>query len=227
MLEDIKRTFGEVFGWVKTILPLGRKVSLIIFSLCLILLWAYFNYNSSLFLVMFFVYFVLGVFVAFFFRDPVRNVKFAASEIAAPADGKILSIKTEEDPDVLVVRIFLSIFNVHIQRATIDGEVEDTIYTKGKFLFANNPKADKNERNLIKIKNGEKFAHVEQITGAIARRIEGWVKKGDKVKAGQKIGVIHFGSQVAVYLPKDKVIITVKEGQMVQGALSVLGLWKD
>ena len=227
MLEDIKRTFGEVFGWVKTILPIGRKTSLIIFSLSLILLIDYFVYPNFILLSLFFIYIILAVFVAFFFRDPIRNTVYAANEIAAPADGKVLSIKTEDDPNVLVIRIFLSIFNVHIQRATIDGEVEDTIYTKGSFAFANNPNADKNERNLIKIKNGEKFAHVEQITGAIARRIECWVKKGEKVKAGQKVGVIYFGSQVAVYLPKDKVTITVKEGQMVQGALSVLGLWKD
>lgn len=227
MLADIKRTLGEVFGWVKTILPLGRKVSKIIFLLSLILLILHFYYCSSVLLVLFFIYFLLGVFVAFFFRDPIRNTIYAKNEIAAPADGKVLSIKTEKDPNILVIRIFLSIFNVHIQRATIDGEVEDTLYTKGSFAFANNPDADKNERNLIKIKNGEKFAHVEQITGAIARRIECWVKKGEKVKAGQKVGVIYFGSQVAVYLPKDKVIVTVKEGQMVQGALSVLGLWKD
>lgn len=227
MLADIKRTLGEVFGWVKTILPLGRKVSKIIFLLSLILLVLHFYYCSSVLLVLFFIYFLLGVFVAFFFRDPIRNTIYAKNEIAAPADGKVLSIKTEKDPNILVIRIFLSIFNVHIQRATIDGEVEETLYTKGSFAFANNPDADKNERNLIKIKNGEKFAHVEQITGAIARRIECWVKKGEKVKAGQKVGVIYFGSQVAVYLPKDKVIVTVKEGQMVQGALSVLGLWKD
>jgi len=227
MLADIKRTLGEVFGWVKTILPLGRKVSKIIFLLSLVLLILHFYYCSSILLVLFFIYFLLGVFVAFFFRDPIRNTIYAKNEIAAPADGKVLSIKTEKDPNILVIRIFLSIFNVHIQRATIDGEVEDTLYTKGSFAFANNPSADKNERNLIKIKNGEKFAHVEQITGAIARRIECWVKKGEKVKAGQKVGVIYFGSQVAVYLPKDKVIVTVKEGQMVQGALSVLGLWKD
>lgn len=228
MLEDIKRTFGEVFGWVKTILPIGRKTSLIIFCLSLVLLFSYFySYSFTPLLVLFYIYIVLGVFVAFFFRDPIRNTKFAANEIAAPADGRVLSIKTEDDPNILVVRIFLSIFNVHIQRATMDGTIEDTIYTKGTFAFANNPNADKNERNLIKIKKGDKFAHVEQITGAIARRIECWVKKGEKVKAGQKIGLIHFGSQVAIYLPKDKVTITVKEGQMVQGALSVLGLWKD
>ena len=228
MLEDIKRTFGEVFGWVKTILPIGRKTSLTIFCLSLVFLVDYFCFCSVNFLlILFLIYILIGVFVAFFFRDPLRNTKFAANEIACPADGKILSIKTEDDPNILVIRIFLSIFNVHIQRATIEGKVEDTIYTKGTFAFANNPSADKNERNLIKIKNGERFAHVEQITGAIARRIECWVKKDEEVKAGQKIGLIHFGSQVAVYLPKDKVIITAKEGQMVQGALSVLGLWKD
>lgn len=228
MLEDIKRTFGEVFGWVKTILPIGRKTSLIIFCLSLVFVVDYFYFSHCDFLIiLFFIYILIANFVAFFFRDPVRNTNFDDNEIACPADGKILSIKTEDDPNVLVIRIFLSVFNVHIQRATIDGEVEDTIYTKGSFAFANNPNADKNERNLIKIKNGEKFAYVEQITGAIARRIECWVKKGESVKAGQKIGLIHFGSQVAVYLPKDKVIITVKEGQSVQGALSVLGLWKD
>ena len=227
MLEDIKRTFGEVFGWVKTILPIGRKTSYIIFALSLILLADYFIFPCFFLLILFFIYFILGVFVAFFFRDPLRNTVYAANEIACPADGKILSIKTEDDPNILVIRIFLSIFNVHIQRATIDGQVEDTVYTKGSFAFANNPSADKNERNLIKIKNGERFAHVEQITGAIARRIECWVKKGEQVKAGQKVGVIYFGSQVAVYLPKDKVTVTVKEGQSVQGALSVLGLWKD
>ena len=228
MLEDIKRTFGEVFGWVKTILPIGRKTSITIFCLSLIFLIDYFCfYKVCLLLVLFFIYILIGIFVAFFFRDPIRNTVYNANEIAAPADGRVLSIKTEDDPNILVIRIFLSIFNVHIQRATMDGEVEDTIYTKGSFAFANNPNADKNERNLIKIKNGKKFAHVEQITGAIARRIECWVKKGQKVKAGQKIGLIHFGSQVAVYLPKDKVTVTVKEGQMVQGALSVLGLWKD
>jgi phosphatidylserine decarboxylase len=227
MLEDIKRTFGEVFGWVKTILPIGRRASIIIISLSLILLWSYFYYSFFPLLILFIAYLLLGAFVAFFFRDPLRNTVYNANEIAAPADGRVLSIKTEDDPNVLVIRIFLSIFNVHIQRATIAGKVEDTVYTKGTFAFANNPSADKNERNLIKIKNGEKFAHVEQITGAIARRIECWVKKGEEVKAGQKVGLIHFGSQVAVYLPKDKVIITVKEGQMVQGALSVLGLWKD
>ena len=95
--------------------------------------------------------------------------------------------------------------------------------------FANNPAADKNERNLIQLfKNGNpaQFAHVEQITGAIARRIECWVKPQQDIKTGAHLGLVRFGSQVAVYLPKDGARILVKEGQKVQGGVTVLGLWK-
>ena len=226
MLEDITRTLTEVFGWVKTVHPRGKITSLIIFILAVIAFLAYLCTYSPFPLFLAVLYTALGVFVAFFFRDPCRRTEFKEDEIACPADGKILSIKTEGDDNVLVIRIFLSIFNVHIQRATISGEVRDVIYTKGKFAFANNPKANNNERNLIKFADGEKFAYIEQITGAIARRIECWLKPGDKVKAGQYAGMIYFGSQVAVYLPKDKVKITVKEGQSVQGALTVRGLWR-
>lgn len=226
MLEDIKRTFGEVFGWVNTVHPRGKKTAAIIFALALTAFIVYLLTCSFLSLTVAVLYAAIGVFVAFFFRDPYRPTVFKEDEIACPADGRILSIKTEGDDNVLVIRIFLSIFNVHIQRATIDGEVQEVKYTKGKFAFANNPEANNNERNLIKFANGDKFAHMEQITGAIARRIECWVKPGEKVKAGQYAGMIYFGSQVAVYLPKDKVKITVKEGQHVQGALTVLGLWR-
>ena len=100
---------------------------------------------------------------------------------------------------------------------------------KGEFLFANNPDAAaRNERNLIQIyrPNSDRFAHVEQITGAIARRIECWVKPGQELKAGQLIGLVRFGSQVAVYLPKNAVRVMVKEGQKVQGGNTVLALWK-
>ena len=226
MLQDLKRTFGEVFGWVTTIHPIGRRVARNIFLLAALLLACYFVLCSCIFLKLFFIYIALAVFVAFFFRDPKRDTVFADDEIACPADGKVLSIKTEDDPNILVVRIFLNVFNVHIQRATISGKVEDIRYTKGSFAFADNPAANNNERNLIKITSGDKFAHLEQITGAVARRIESWVKPGEEVKAGQKVGIIYFGSQVAVYLPKDKARVLVKEGQNVQGALTVLGVWR-
>ena len=226
MLEDIKRTFGEVFGWIITVLPVGRKLARLAFALAAVLLAFYFLLGNCILIKLFWLYIIIGVFAAFFFRDPKRDTQFADDEIACPADGKVLSIKTEKDPNILVIRIFLSVFNVHIQRAPISGKVGDIVYTKGAFAFANNPDADKNERNLIKFENGPRFAYMEQITGAIARRIEAWVKTGDEVKAGQKAGLIYFGSQVAVYLPKDKVRVVVKEGQSVQGALTVLALWR-
>lgn len=226
MFEDFKRTFGDVFGWITTVLPVGKKAAKLIFIIS-VLLFALSVFTGCFWLSFpAYVGFLLTAFVLFFFRDPARDTVFAEDEIACPADGTVISIKTEDNPDIIVVRIFLSVFNVHIQRVTITGSVQDMIYTKGAFAFANNPDADKNERNLIKFVNGDRFAYMEQITGAIARRIKAWVKVGDSVTAGQKAGIIYFGSQVAVYMPKDKVRVMVKEGQSVQGAITVLGLWK-
>ena len=172
---------------------------------------------------------VLGVFFmlfsAYFFRDPDRDKVFAPGEIVCPADGTVLSVRTEDDPNITVVRIFLSVFNVHLQRAPMEGKIESVTYTKGKFAIAYKPEASKNERNLIKI-NGEngRFAHVEQLTGSIARRIVAYVKPGDAVKAADRIGMIYFGSQVAVYLPITTRIL-VKPGDKVHGAETILGLW--
>ena len=222
MLEDIKRTLSKSFSWVSTVLPLGLRFFAFGVVLALFSLLLHWDLLCLLFL-------VAACFCAYFFRDPNRYADFAEDEIACPADGTVLSIKTEEDPNSVVVRIFLSIFDVHVQRATVAGKIGDIFYNKGTFLFADHPDADKNERNLIQIfKNGnpEEFAHVEQITGAIARRIECWRHPGQEVKIGERIGLVRFGSQVAVYMPKDKVRVMVKEGQKVQGGLTVLALWK-
>lgn len=222
MLEDIQRTFAKCFGWVFTILHTGLIFFAIAASVaCLFLFFGFRTLGVICALV--------AVFCAFFFRDPKRDTVFADDEIACPADGTVLSVKTEEDPNSIVVRIFLSVFDVHVQRATVTGKIGQIFYHPGTFLFADNPASNKNERNLIQIfKNGDpaKFAHVEQITGAVARRIECWVKPDQEIKAGEHVGMIRFGSQVAVYLPKDSVRVLVKEGQKVQGALTVLALWK-
>lgn len=222
MLEDINRTLSKCFGWVSTVLPLGLKFFAIAVAAAAVFL--FFDLRTLGVLCL-----LAACFCAYFFRDPKRETVFAEDEIACPADGTVLSIKTEEDPNSVVVRIFLSIFDVHVQRSTVTGKVGDIFYNKGTFLFANNPAADKNERNLIQLfKNGNpaQFAHVEQITGAIARRIECWVKPQQDIKAGAHLGLVRFGSQVAVYLPKDGVRVMVKEGQKVQGGVTVLGLWK-
>ena len=166
------------------------------------------------------------LFSVYFFRDPERNRQFTADEIVCPADGTVLSIRNEGDPSVQVLRIFLSVFNVHIQRSPLAGEVESIVYTKGTFAVAYKPEASTNERNRIRIKSADgRFAEVEQITGAIARRIACRVKKGQTVKEGERIGIIYFGSQVALYLPSSAKI-TVKPGDKVSGAETVVGTWK-
>ncbi len=222
MINDIQRTLVKSFSWVSTVLPLGLKFAAAGMLIAAVLF--FFDCPK-----MGFLFVLVGCFCAYFFRDPNRDVEFADDEIACPADGTVLSIQTEEDPNSVVVRIFLSIFDIHVQRATVKGQTGDIFYNKGTFLFADNPEAVKNERNLIQLfKDGdpEKFAHVEQLTGAIARRIECWVHPHEDIKQGRRLGLVRFGSQVAVYLPKDKVRILVKKGQKVQGGLTVLALWK-
>ena len=222
MIGDIQRTLAKCFGWVSTVLPLGLRFFGIGLLVCIIFL-LFRMQNVGLF------FLAVAVFCAYFFRDPERKANFADDEIACPADGTVLSIKTEDDPNSVVVRIFLSILDVHVQRSTVNGQIGQIFYNKGTFVFADRPEATKNERNLIQIfKNGDPayFAHVEQITGAIARRIESWRHPGMHVKIGERIGLVRFGSQVAVYMPKEKVRVLVKEGQKVQGGLTVLALWK-
>ena len=222
MISDIQRTLAKSLSWIGTVLPLGLKFAAAGMLIAAALF--YFNCPKTGFL-----FVVVGCFCAYFFRDPNRDVEFAEDEIACPADGTVLSIEPEEDPNSIVVRIFLSIFDIHVQRSTIKGKTGDIFYHKGTFLFADNPDAVHNERNLIQLfKDGdpEKFAHVEQITGAIARRIECWVHPHEDIKQNRRLGLVRFGSQVAVYLPKDKVRVIVKKGQKVQGGITVLALWK-
>lgn len=222
MLEDLQRTLAKTFSWVLTVHSTGLRFFSIALLIAVFFLLLGLRWMGALFL-------LVACFCAFFFRIPKRQVAFAEDEIACPADGTVLSIKTEEDPNSVVIRIFLSIFDVHVQRATITGTVGEIFYHQGQFLFADHADAaSKNERNLIQFfrPHSDRFAHVEQITGAIARRIECWVKPGQEVKVGDLIGLIRFGSQVAVYLPKDAVRVVVKEGQKVQGGNTVLALWK-
>ncbi len=226
MFEDFILTLKKTFSWVTTILPQGIRLAIKPLILAIVFFVIGLFVLECVFMKLSFLCIIFTVFVLFFCRDPKREIPFSENEITSPADGTVLSIKAENDPNIIVVRIFLSIFNVHIQRAPYAGEVTETKYTKGSFFFANNPNADKNERNLISFNTEKGNIAIEQITGAIARRIECWVKPADKVTTGQKVGFIYFGSQVALYLPKDKVTLTIKEGQAVQGGITVMGLWR-
>ena len=164
-------------------------------------------------------------FSAYFFRDPERPRVFAPGEIACPADGTVLTIKNEGTPGITVIRIFLSVLNVHVQRAPLSGKVGKIKFTQGEFAIAYKPEAAENQRNLIRIDgDGGRSVELEQITGSIARRIACYVKEGQDVKAGERVGMIYFGSQVAVYLPESAKIL-VKPGDKVAGAETVLGSW--
>jgi len=197
---------------------------ILIFSLGAIIISLYYARSYKFLYTITFISGIILLFSLYFFRDPTRNRKFDENEIASPADGTVLSLKTENG--ITVIRIFMSIFDVHIQRAPIEGKIKETKFTYGKFHIAYKSQAKDNQRNMIKIEGKDgKWAFVEQITGAIARRIACYVKEGDTVKIGQKIGMIYFGSQVALYLPQNAVI-TVKEGDKVFAGKSVIGLWK-
>jgi phosphatidylserine decarboxylase len=176
---------------------------------------------------------IIGVlllsFVIFFFRNPHRKLPEGEKLIISPADGTVMSVTEIDEPDFLgtkavKVSIFLSLFNVHINRSPIAGIVKYTHYRPGKFLPAFKSHASEiNERNTIGIEgNGIKIL-VHQITGFVARRIVCWVKKGDSLKFGERFGLIKFGSCTEIVLPLN-VEIKVKPGDKVKGSKTIIGV---
>ena len=174
--------------------------------------------------------FFLGLgflFVTWFFRDPERHIPSEPNVIVSPADGKITEIITEKEPIngelCKRVTIFLSVFNVHVNRVPIAGTIEEIRYNPGKFLAAFNPKASMdNEQNIILINNGKTHVFVKQIAGLIARRIVCWPKKGDYYELGQRYGLIRFGSRVDILLP-ETTKLSVTCGDRVSGGKSIIG----
>ncbi|AZR72646.1 phosphatidylserine decarboxylase [Anoxybacter fermentans] len=173
--------------------------------------------------------FILTLFTTFFFRDPYREIPFDENLLVSPADGKIMSIVEIDENDyikdkAIKVSIFLSIFNVHINRIPIGGKIDFHKYRPGKMLPAFKSHASElNERNSIGINTGTIKILIHQITGFIARRIVWWVKPGDIVKQGDRFGLIKFGSCTEIIVPKDKVEILVQQGDKVIGGKTVIG----
>jgi len=154
-------------------------------------------------------FFIVAVFVLQFFRDPPRQVPAGANIVLSPADGRIVKVITVRDPytdrDSLLVSVFMNVFNVHSNRAPVDGTVERIDYRPGSFVNADLDKAStENERNamVLRLAGGERIT-VVQVAGLIARRILCYVKPGDALHSGQRYGFIRFGSRVDVYLPAD------------------------
>jgi phosphatidylserine decarboxylase len=173
----------------------------------------------------------LTVFVLFFFRDPERAVPGGEGIVVSPADGRVIVIKDIYEPDYLKqdvkqVSIFLSVFNVHVNRAPIGGAIEVVKYNPGKFHIASADKASlMNEQTAMVIAKGKTRVLVKQIAGLIARRIVCYAKPGDAVKAGERYGLIRFGSRVDLFLPKDAEL-KVKPGDRVKGARDVIAVLK-
>jgi phosphatidylserine decarboxylase len=172
---------------------------------------------------------LLLLFILFFFRDPERKGTFDERTIISPADGTVMDISEIYDDTYIggkakKISIFLSLFNVHVNRSPISGKVTYTAYRPGKYLPAFKSHAsDLNERNTIGIENESTKILVHQITGFVARRIVCWSKTGDILKSGERFGLIKFGSCTEVIVPEN-VKISVKKGEIVKGGITVLGV---
>jgi len=171
---------------------------------------------------------VLFCYNLYFFRDPERPIPSDPRAIVAAADGKIVEIKRVTEPHYLkgetqMVAIFLSVFDVHVQRAPTAGAIEFVQHFAGKFLDVRDPNASaQNEHRVIGIRDGEFRMVVRQIAGLIARRIVGWRGEGDAVAKGERIGMIRYGSRVEMFLPLD-VEIAVKVGERAKGGETIIG----
>ena len=152
---------------------------------------------------------LMALFTIYFFRDPERVSPAGESAVLSPADGTVIGIRHMEDGNnlfggpALKISIFMSVFNVHVNRIPVKGRISGIKYYPGRFFSANLDKAsEQNENNCVALDawNGQRIVFV-QIAGLIARRIACWIKEGDQVNAGQRFGLIRFGSRVDIYLP--------------------------
>jgi len=214
--------------------PEGRKFVVISAAICL--LFALLSWETL-------AWPMAGVtlWVAAFFRDPVRTTPKGEGLVIAPADGMVTMISSVLPPPELSgpddlgsepmtrVSIFMSVFDVHINRAPIAGQIKRVVYIAGKFLNADLDKASEdNERQHILVESieGTRIAFT-QIAGLVARRIVPWIKTGDFVAAGQRIGLIRFGSRVDVFLPKGTAPCVLLGQRTIAGETIIAELGKD
>ena len=178
-----------------------------------------------------FIFIFVTIWVYYFFRDPERIVIEDSNYLVSPADGRISSISEVKGPIELgldnkqftKVSIFMNVFDCHVNRSPLNGEIEEIFYKPGKFLNASLDKAsEENERNYFKIKdnNTNENIVVVQIAGLIARRIVTQVQKSQKVKQGERLGMIRFGSRVDIYFSQRNTM--VKVGQNVIAGESLI-----
>ena len=167
---------------------------------------------------------LLAVFFLWFFRDPERAIPDDVGAIVSPGDGKVTDVvpTTVGNKQMLRISIFLSVFDVHVNRSPIAGVVREIRYQRGKFLNAMNViSAEQNEQNIVTVEGDGQRVVFKQIAGLLARRIVFHPKVGDRLERGQRVGLIKFGSRVDV-LCDASARISVKVGDRVKGGASVL-----
>jgi len=167
---------------------------------------------------------LLVAFFLWFFRDPERAIPSDPDAVVSPGDGKVTDVSMVRigNQDCLRFSIFLSVFNVHVNRAPIAGEVRDIRYQRGKFLDARSPHcADQNEQNAVTMEGDGQTVVFKQIAGLLARRIVFNPKVGDRLERGQRVGLIKFGSRVDVVLDASA-RANVKVGDHVKGGATIL-----
>ncbi len=176
------------------------------------------------------IFLVITFYITYFFRDPERKIAQGENIILAPADGRIVELSPFSGNDFLnssgtKVSIFLSLWDVHINRNPISGIVKYSKHTPGRFNPAYKEKASaENESNELGLENEKVKLVLRQIAGTIARRIVCRIKEGDKIIAGERFGMIKFGSRVELFLP-EKVKILVKLNQKVKAGETVIGTY--
>jgi len=198
---------------------------LLILALAGVVAWFVSAWLSLIFLAFF-------LFTIAFFRDPNRIVPADPNLIVAPADGRVSDVIELDEEEVLKTKtrrvgIFLSIFDVHTNRAPIDGRIIYRQHHEGLCLDARNPNCpEKNEAMTWALENSRVTIVVRQLTGAIARRIVAWANVGDELKKGERFGMIRFGSRTELYLPLDAEIL-VKTGDHVFGGSTIIARLPD
>jgi len=171
------------------------------------------------------VFALLGVFCAFFFRDPERTVPVDVDAIVSAADGRVVQVAREEHGTR--VAIFLNIFDVHVNRSPYEGEVSSSSHTPGRFVPASRDDAGRvNERNELILTTRRGEIRVAQIAGLVARRIVCRVQSGDRMSKGERFGLIRFGSRTELLLPPEAAPV-VAVGDRVRGGESVVARFED
>jgi phosphatidylserine decarboxylase len=170
---------------------------------------------------------LVAIWVAYFFRDPERTGQRGEKVVIAPADGKVVQIKEVDEPafhkgKALQISIFMNVFNVHVNRYPVSGNVTYVHYNPGKFMNAAADKASlENEQSSVGIESGRGKVLMRQIAGLIARRIATYSKVGDKAEQGERMGIIRFGSRVDVFVPAGSRSL-VKLGEITAAGVTVI-----